>query len=116
MVSRGAPNSLGVHGFNAIARGALPMETLTDDMDLRHDGRADALPFCFDAGGNLFMLVPGAERYGCVDLCFADGWTEEPTGLDAEKFFRILHADLGPQSGPDSWKAGLDLGKVGGRS
>ncbi|MCX5107221.1 SMI1/KNR4 family protein [Streptomyces sp. NBC_00378] len=92
----GAPNSLGVHGFNAIARGALP--------------------FCFDAGGNLFMLVLDAERYGCVDLCFADGWTQESTGLDAEKFFRILHADLGPQSGPDSGKAGLDLRKVGGRS
>lgn len=83
---------------------------------LRHDGRVDALPFCFDAGGNLFMLVLDAERYGCVDLCFADGWTQEPTGLDAEQFFRILHADLGPQSGPVSGKAGPDPGKVGDRS
>lgn len=29
------------------------METLIDDMDLRHDGRVDALPFCFDAGGTV---------------------------------------------------------------
>ncbi|MGW9118576.1 hypothetical protein ACWGRV_18405 [Streptomyces sp. NPDC055663] len=84
----GAPDSLGVHGFNAIARGTLPMETLIDDMDLRHDGCVDVLPFCFDAGGNLFMLVLDAERYGCIDLCFADGWTQEPTGLDAEEFFQ----------------------------
>ncbi|MFC9753624.1 hypothetical protein [Streptomyces sp. NPDC056921] len=83
---------------------------------MRHDGRVDALPFCFDAGGNLFMLVLDAERYGCVDLCFADGWTQEPTGLDAEQFFRILHAGLGPQSGPVSGKAGPDPGKVGDRS
>lgn len=62
------------------------METLIDDMGLRHDGRVDALPLCFDSGGNLFMLVLDAERYGCVDLCFADGCTQEPTGLDTEKF------------------------------
>lgn len=84
----GAPNSLGVHSFNAIARGTLPTETLIDDTDLRHGGYVDALPFCFDAGGNLFLLVLDAERYGCVDLCFADGWTQEPTGLDAEEFFQ----------------------------
>lgn len=62
------------------------METLIDDMGLRHDGRVDALPFCFDSGGNPFMLVLDAERYGWVDLRFADGWTQEPTGLDTEKF------------------------------
>ncbi|MDA3642833.1 SMI1/KNR4 family protein [Saccharopolyspora indica] len=93
-VPESSENSLGVHGFNPISRGTLPVERLVDDMELRHDGCVDEVPFCYDAGGNQFMLQLTDGRYGEVDLLLADGGEREPLDLTVAEFLRILDVDL----------------------